>query len=609
VCGIAGAVGAQDPLLAQRMIAVLRHRGPDGTGYWARDNCQMAVARLSIIDLRAGCQLITNETGSISIAFNGEIYNYRQLRTELERRGHVFTTKTDTEVVVHLYEEAGADCVRQLRGMFAFAVFDGKQVFLARDRLGIKPLHYAFVPEAGLFLFASEVKAILQCPAFSPRLDMQALADSIVLSHAVGTRTFVEGVQSLAPGHTLTVPCHSDMRVGEQLPYFVRHPARDESISLKEAQNALEDVLEDSVGLHLAADVDVGLTLSGGLDSTILALLAQERHRPPLITFTLADDVEHPDLAQAGVIAEMLAAEHHPVVLGFDEYLSAIPSLIAAEEQPSSLYGIPFQLLCTRIAERVKVCLHGEGADELFGGYREYLDRQHKLSAICRGLPLLKRLGVMPSDEAIAIIERLSSTASFDDYLSTIFAVNLADPLERHHLDVVDKCAMAAGVEIRVPYLDDRVFELVSQLPLRFLVRADIGIRKYILRLLCLERFGLRLTDVVLREKLGVPSSGVHHLMRFDRLCDEILPEDYLVNHELGYCFASKRQLLMFEMFIEIFMVHRGDSNAVGNVLDYLEARGDGRKAINVLDGSQSSSSWDAATLPKRRQPMIINPH
>src|SRR5262249_26084831 len=160
--------------------------------------------------------------------------------------------------------------------------------------------------------------------------------------------------------------------------------------------------------------------------------------------------------------------------------------------------------------------------------------------------PLLKRLGVLPSDRVISIIEGLSSAISFDEYLQRIFEVNLADRLERHHLDPVDKCAMAASIEMRVPYLDDRVFELVSQFPVRFLVRADIGIRKYILRRFCLERFGFRVMDVVLREKLGVPSAGIHLLERFDRLCDAVLPEDYLARHEFGYCFETKRQLLMF---------------------------------------------------------------
>lgn len=582
MCGIAGSVGAGNEAVTQRMVTSLEHRGPDGVDYRTDGAYQIAYARLSINDPLSGSNLITDETGQISIAFNGEIYNHRQLRAQLEGKGHVFATRTDTEVVVHLYEEMGTECVRHLRGMFAFAILDGRCLFLARDRLGIKPLHYSFIPKKNLFVFASEIKAILQCSDFTPNLDMTALADSIILGHPAGTRTFVEGIKSLAAGHTMTVvSCSGEIRMGQQISYSSRCSARNNDVTLRDAQIELAEALEESVALHMTADVEVGLTLSGGLDSTVLALIASERRGAPLVTFTVADREEHPDMVQAKTVAQMIGAEHHPVVLNFDDYMAAIPSCVAAEEQPSTLYGLPYNLLCTRIANRVKACIHGEGADELFGGYREYLDRQHRISWIQHRLPLLKRFGVLPSVEAMEIIERLSSASRFDEYLHSIFEVNLGDALERHHLDVVDKGAMAVGLEMRVPYLDDRVFGLVNQLPLNFLVRTDIGVRKYILRRLCLERYGNALADVVFREKLGVPSAGIHYLSRFDRICSELLPPDYLGQHELGYCFSSKRELLMFEMFMDIFMKHRGDSKAIGGVLEYMSTRCDNR-ATNV---------------------------
>jgi asparagine synthase (glutamine-hydrolysing) len=565
------------------MLVALRHRGPDGEAEWSAGGARLAAARLGIIDPGAGPRPITNEDGRLSIAFNGEIYNHRELRAQLKRSGHSFSTGTDTEVVLHCYEESGEDCVRRLRGMFAFAIADGERVFLARDRLGIKPLYYA-CPGPGHMIFASEIKAIVQSDDLAPRLDLRALADKLVLGHATGTRTFVEGVQSLAAGHTMTVTwSDGTARLSPPRRYFDPFRIRDADIGIEEALRDLTDVLEDAVERHLAADVPVGLTLSGGLDSTVLALFAREKSAGALKTFAVADEPSHPDLAQAAHVAEMIGAEHHGLVATFEEYLAAIPTFVAAEEQPSSLYGLPFHLLASHVAGHVKASLHGEGADELFGGYREYLDRWHRTSAIAQRLPLLKSLGVAPSDEAVETIERLSSARSFNDYLEAIFTVNLGDALERLHLDSVDKSAMAAGLEMRVPYLDDRVYELVCGLPVQHLVRADLGIRKYALRRLCLERFGTSVADVVLRSKLGVPSAGVHHLQRLDRLCEETLPADYLEGHPLGFCFSTKRELLMLEMFVDLFTVHRGDTRALGDFTDYLGERADGRATAAAL--------------------------
>jgi asparagine synthase (glutamine-hydrolysing) len=580
MCGIAGALGARDPGLGAAMLAALEHRGPDGRGLWVDGHRQLGVARLAVVDVDAPAAPLSNETGTIRLAFNGEIYNHRELRADLERRGHVFATRTDSEVVVHLFEEHGIACVDRLRGMFAFAIVEGDRLWLARDRLGIKPLYYAVIERLGLFVFASEVKSLLRCDEIEPRLDLQALADRIVLGHAVSTRTYVAGIQSLAAGHTMTVEADQiRLRVGRPIAYFDRRRARNEEIGFDEAQRALDDALEDAVQRHLAADVDVGVALSGGLDSTMLAMIARDQGHARIKTFTLADDDRNPDLRTAAGVAAAIGAEHHPSVVGFDEYVAAIPGFVAAEEQPSSLIGMPFYLLSRRVGAALKVCLCGEGADELFGGYRDYLDRELKLAAVSRRLPVLDRLGVALSDEAVELIACLTSAQSYDEYLAAIFDVNLGDPLERLHLDGVDKSAMASGVEMRVPFLDDRVYALVTSLPLRFRVNADLGIRKYILRRLWLHRYGVELADVVLREKLGVPSSGVHHVMRFDSLCDEVLPVDYLDRHELGYCFATKRQLLSFEMFQDIFLTGSGTSAAIGDVGDYMQDRGEAAQA------------------------------
>ena len=576
MCGIAGVVGTRDSGLIHRMTTALRHRGPDGTGHCSRSAAHVGATRLSIIDPAASAQPVYNETGQICVVFNGEIYNHQELRADLVRKGHVFRTRTDTETIVHLYEEMGDDCVHRLRGMFAFAVLDAAddaRLFLARDRLGIKPLYYTRLAEEGIFLFASEIKALLQYPGLTPRLDVQALADSVALGHLVGDATFFEGVRSLCPGHTLVVQCGDEARVEAPRPYFAREVARDPGLGFEEAEAALGTALERAVETHLAADVEVGLTLSGGIDSAVLAFLAAPRLDRPLRTFTLADHDDHPDILQAAQVARAVGAEHRQIVVKLDDYLAAIPALIATEEQPTRLYGLPFYLLCREVAREVKACLHGEGADELFGGYREYGSKEARIAPIVQRLPRLKQLGVAPSEQALVTIRRLSSARGFDEYLQRIFEVNMGDPLERQHLVPVDKCAMAASLEMRVPYLDDGVIDLVARMPLRFLVRSDLGVKKYILRRLALKRFGPEIIDVVLREKLGAPASGVVLLDRFDQMCDETLPDDYLARHSYGCCFTSKRELLLFDMFLEIFMKHRGDTSAIGDVTSFMRSR------------------------------------
>lgn len=581
MCGIAGAVGTSDGSVVERLTLALRHRGPDGVG-WARSGAaDLGSTRLKIIDPAADAQLLYDESATACLVFNGEIYNHRELRAELTARGHRFRTHTDSEVVIHLYEEMGRACVTRLRGMFAFAVSTQFEVLLARDRLGIKPLYWMADPATGTVLFASEIKALLAALPGRPSLHLPAFADSIALGHPVGTSTFFEGVHILPPGTTMEVRVEAaGVRVEDPVSY-VTPVARDDTMSYQDAEERVAATFEDAVRRHLDADVEVAFTLSGGIDSTLLALFAAEQTDEPLRTYTVADHADHPDVGQAHTIANLLGSDHRTTILDRDSYLDAIPRLVRAEEGPASLYGLPFQVLCERIGEDVKACMHGEGADEVFGGYIEYLVRDYRVKAFQGALRRLKRVGLPPSDAAIETMLRLVPAPTIAEYLEAVFAVNLGDPLQRLHLDPVDRSAMSAGVEMRVPYLDDELIALAARVPLRHLVRWDIGVRKYLLRRLALRRFGAAygpaLLDVVLREKLVAPSSGARLLQNFDEECDRRLPANYLDRHELGAAFRTKRHLLMFEYFCAAFLDHRGDVDAVGDIMGFLESRGGDR--------------------------------
>ncbi len=579
MCGIAGIAGPSSDVIAEQMIEVLRHRGPDDTGLCARPAFAMGTSRLSLVDIASGAQPTYNETGSIAVCFNGEIYNHRALRHLLREAGHTFRSESDTEVIVHLYEMHGERCVDYLHGMFAFAVLDGDRLLLARDRMGIKPLYYVSLPESGQFVFASEIKAILQCTDYTPRLDTEALADTALLGYPCGVTTFFKDIRLLAPGHTLSVALDPGPRVDPPRRYFHK-PAVRTDLSMLQAQEALGTTLASAVASHLSADVEVGLTLSGGIDSTVMALLARECQRDrPLLTFSIADNEQHTDLLQAAMVAQLVGSEHVPVIVSFAEYLDAIPAYVAAEESLTDLHVLPFFLLARRIGERVKACLYGEGADELFGGYPEYLDRSQRQQWLPQRLADLRARGVMPGPHAQNLVRRYARASGFDAYLQLVFEDNLGDPLERQHLHPADKCAMASSVEARVPYLDDGVVALVTSLPIAYRVRPDLGIRKHILRRLCLERFGMATADIVLRDKQSLPTSGQRHLQRFKQLCADRLPDSYVKSHEFANYFSEKSELLLFDLFCEIFFVHRGRHDRVGSIEDFIAARA-GRKSL-----------------------------
>jgi len=569
MCGIAGVVGQRDPLLL-RMTSSLLHRGPDGSSSHSRGRLQISATRLAIIDPPAGADLIYNETKSICIAFNGEIYNHLKLREDLVHRGHQFSTLTDTEVIVHLYEEFSENSFSLLQGMFAFALCDRDRLLLVRDSLGIKPLYYTYIPSTRQLLFASEIKSILQSPNVIPKLDEQTLADFSVLSHAVGTSTFFEGIRCLAPGNFIELRAtNMGVTIGEQRSYLSPKPQRSHSIGIVQAEDRLWQVLNGAVESHMAADVPVGIALSGGLDSTVLAFLSKSYRSEPLKTFTIADSEAHPDLVKAAFVAKELGADHSPLVVSFEDYVRMIPSYICAEEQPNRLYGMTFFMLCRHMSNHVKACLHGEGADELFGGYSQYVSPQPRITHVKKRLNTLTSFGLSISPAATEVVAKLKETTQKENGLQFIFDLNQADALERHHLDHVDRCSMAFGLEVRVPYLDKSVLELVNSLPLNFLVTERLRIQKYLLRRLCVDRFGPATASIVSRPKLGAPSACRNHLDHFNRAFAESMPDSYIHSHRYGKLFDNKLQLLVIDLFVELFTIHRGDLSTFGTLTNF----------------------------------------
>ena len=379
MCGICGVLDLRHHRFpvqdVEAMSEVLRHRGPDDHGIVFSNPMSFGFRRLSIVDLPGGKQPMSNEDGTIWIAFNGEIYNHRELRPTLERRGHRYSSHSDTETIVHAYEQYGPDCVRHLRGMFSFAIWDSQRMrlFCARDRLGIKPFYYALTAER--FSFSSEIKALLRVEGFEAKLNRKAIPEFVSFGYLASDETMFEGVRKLMPGHRLIIDLNSQPAAPVIEQYWDLDIAtREPCASEKQCIADFRALFSDTVRSHLMSDVPVGVFLSGGLDSSSIAVEMAAQRRDRIQTFSVGyADPEYSELPYARVMAAHVGSEHHEVVMGPEEFFAAIPEMIWSEDEPLAWPSSISLFFVSRLAgERVKVVLTGEGADEIFAGYLKY---------------------------------------------------------------------------------------------------------------------------------------------------------------------------------------------------------------------------------------------
>lgn len=550
MCGIAGAVRVADQGALPdpaRMIAAVRHRGPDGTGCFRSPSCVLSNARLSIIDLETGEQPIANEDESLWTVLNGEIFNYIELRAQLKALGHRFRTRSDTEVIVHAYEEYGDRFVERLSGQFALALWDVRRqrLLLARDPVGIRPLYYTTC--SGRLLFASEVKGILAVAPEVASLDEQGLAQVFTFWSTVGDRTVFKGVRNLPPGHRLIVENGTQRLEGYWDWTFPEGRGRTD-LSLDEAAEGLQGLLRDVIGQQLRADVPVGAYLSGGLDSAGIAALARERVGT-LQTFSITfDDPEFDESAYQREMAEHLGVRHSALRCTAEDIGAVFPQMIRHTESPVLRTApAPLMLLARHVHEQgFKVVLTGEGADEVFGGYdlfkegriRRFWSRQpdsrwrpllfSRLYPYLTHSPVANRhfarlffgqrlseldnpfyahltrwsttrgIFKLLSPELLASLSRTAPEETLRQQLPTGFAawsdlgqaqyIEVKTLLEGYLLSSQgDRVSMAHAVEGRVPYLDPRVIEFANALSPRYklrVLREKVLLRRALRRLL-----------------------------------------------------------------------------------------------------------------------------
>jgi len=533
MCGIAGMFRASglpvEPELLRRMTDVLRHRGPDGSGFYASAGVGLGHRRLSIIDLEGGAQPISNEDGTIWVVLNGEIYNFVELRTELEERGHAFRTRTDTEVIVHGFEEWGPLCVQRFNGIFAFALWDeaNKRLLLARDHLGVKPLYYTEVD--GRLLFASEIKSLLEYPGCPRQIDLAALSMLFTLRYVPSPTTLFKGIYKLPPATFLS----ADSKGVSCTKYWQWVPQPSPMSGEAELVERYRELLFDSVRLQMRSDVPVGLFLSSGVDSGALLALMSQCSPTAVQAFTIgfSDGEGGPgdEVEDARRLATQFGAQHSVLTLGPGDYRDYYERFLWDMEEPLGHEAAPAFFFLSKLAARsVKVVMCGQGADEPWAGYRRHLGV--KLSELYSRLPRFvtdgmfrravlsltrnerMRRGVTALSEQ-DILQRFVKVYSFFDsgmkkelfqpWLQDVISVDgrealeALEPLHRQvaHLDplsqilymdtraslpddlltVADKTSMANSVEARVPYLDRRLVEFVESLPPRLKLHGTCG--------------------------------------------------------------------------------------------------------------------------------------
>lgn len=521
MCGICGVFNFKGELvdsgLVARMTDAIRHRGPDGDGFFVNGPIGLGHRRLSIIDLDGGAQPITNEDGTLLIIFNGEIYNFIELREELEHHGHVFKTKSDTEVILHGYEQWGMDCLSRFNGIFAFALWDAnaRKLILARDHLGVKPLYYSMVGKK--LLFGSEIKALLADPDCPRQVDIEALGQLFTLRYVPSPGTLFHNIRKLPPAHFMVADAH-----GVQINrYWNWTPQIRQECDEQELISEYQDLVEDAVKLQMRSDVPVGLFLSSGIDSGALLALMTKHAGQPIHTFTIGFEQGERtnETDDAREMAARFGARHHEMIVSAADYRSYYERYLNDLEEPvGNETAAAFYFVSKIASKEVKVALTGQGADEPWAGYHRYLGI--KLSEYYGQLPsfltrgLLKRAvdgfasnerlkrGVSSLDEP-DVLSRFVKVYSFYDskmkdslfqpWIKKIISSNGIEarralfPLQSRveNLDPVsqmlfidtranlpddllmvgDKTAMANSLEARVPFLDHRLVEFIETLP------------------------------------------------------------------------------------------------------------------------------------------------
>lgn len=508
-CGYAGNIADNSEFILKNMMDTIIHRGPDSSGEYIDEDVAMGFRRLSIIDLDCGSQPMTNETDDIIITFNGEIYNFKDLREDLISKGHIFKNNSDTETLIHSYEEYGEDMLNNLRGMFAFVIWDkkNKSLFAARDFFGIKPFYYT-VCDDGTFVYASEIKSILMHPSYKKELNETALENYMTFQYSVLPETFFKGIYKLMPSHCLTFK-NGELNIKR---YFEPTFEEDKTKTLDELTDKIDEVFQDSVKAHKISDVEVGSFLSSGVDSSYVAASFKGDK-----TFTVGFDYnKYNETHYAQALSEKIQIKNYSKIITTEEYFDVLDTVMYHMDEPlADASAVALYFVSQTAAKHVKVALSGEGADEFFGGYNIYRE-PHSLRPITR-LPMFLRrfLGCLAKmipfkikgknylirgsktlqerfignafmfseEERNKILKNPTGKYHHTEITKPFYdkVKNLDEVTQMQYIDInfwligdillkADKMSMAHSLEVRVPFLDKEVFKVARTIPMEYKV-------------------------------------------------------------------------------------------------------------------------------------------
>lgn len=575
MCGICGIYNEKNLRVATDMLESIRHRGPDSFSTTLFGGHSLGECGLNIVSSENDRLPLIDCESNIALLYNGEIYNYREIKKILSEEGHSFESNSDSEVIIPLYKKYGTDFVRHLKGMFAIVIIDENTIILARDRFGIKPLFYTRVGDR--IIFGSEMKALLQHSDVPAELDMNALEELSVFGYVCSEEmTPIRSIRQVPPGSVISFD-------GENIKKHVYYETPKAyylggtDIDYESSVSTLRELLYKTIAtFQKHGDHDIGIYLSGGLDSSLMAMLSYKYLGRQIDTYTLYDSDDAPDRPYASVVSRAIHANHHEILVSAADCIEELPNFIYHYETVVcggvfDIYGaLAFQLLSRHISKRHKVALTGEGADELFGGY--YWVYTHPLGFSDR---IRKRAANLPIESDVTkYVETLFPSPENEDvYRRNLFDLLMKAGLSNYHLWSVDRSCSSFGFEARPPYLFDDIAEFSLSLPIDFKVQGKTATKR-ILRdaaIPYLEEYNLN--QIVSREKYGMPAAVGRVSSELESMANDLVPDGYIKNHPYARFITSPMEACMFDLFYYSIIHKRGSFDGSFSIHEFYKER------------------------------------
>ena len=575
MCGICGIYNEKNLSVVTAMLESIRHRGPDFFATMLFGNHSLGECWLNIVSNKDDILPLVDSENKIALLFNGEIYNYQEIKRDLIKDGYIFSANTDSEIIIPLYKKYKNDFVKHLKGMFAIAIIDQDQILLARDKFGIKPLYYYHHDEK--LIFGSEMKSLLQYPEVPAELAQESLEELMVFGYVFSeNRTLLKEIYQVPPGCLITFDGNS---ISKQRyyqmpsPFYLNNKDMDYEDSVSQLTTTLLKTFEL---LHKHGNSEKGIYLSGGVDSTLMAVLSREILEGPVNTYTLYDSEDAPDFNYARKVAKAIGSDHHELFVTPSDYLNELPNFIYHYENlvAGGVFniqgGIAFQILSKYISRNHKVAFTGEGADELFGGY--YWIYTHPLGFSDR---IRERASLLPTQsKARELVENIFPYPEDEEtYRKNLFNILMKSGLSNYHLWSVDRSCSSFGFETRPPYLYDDIAEFALSLPIDFKV-PNKSMTKMILKdvaLPYLKKYNL--TDIVNRKKYGMPAALEHITPQIRSILHSLIPDEIINRHPFKQYFKNALDVLMFDLFYYFIIHKRGKFESDFSIYEFYKGR------------------------------------